>query len=725
MMVKPYNRLPIRQKAFFTLLLLASVALALLAVTAPLLARTLTPPPTVGQVASQDYRAPATRTFPSQVLTEQKRETMARTVSAVYTLPDTNVARKNMENLRAALAYITSVRGDIFASQQQKLQDLAALEDLQLNQETANIILGLTETRWQAVQQESLVVLEKIMGTVIRPDNVQDARNRVPALVSLSLPETHANIVAEMVSAFVNHNTEYSEALTEAARENARQNVQPVNRTFVAGQTIVQQGQVLSAEDIEALEQFGLIVPQQKWQDIASASALVILLTVFFIFYLRRSKNRFTNRSRSMALIALLFLSFDLSARLIIPNHTVFPYAFPLAAYALTIRALFGTQLALISSLPLAILVAHGLPNAMELTIYYIVTSLFGVLAMGRAQRMISFIWAGLAVILSGSTVFLIYRLPMPTTDIIGLVTLLGAAGLNGLASASLTVLLQFFLAQFMRTTTPMQLMDLSRPDHPLLQRLLRDAPGTYQHSLQVANLAEQASERIGADPLLTRVGALYHDIGKTLNPVFFIENQVPGLLNPHTTLTPLQSSQIIIRHVTDGIDLARQYRLPTRIIDFIAEHHGTMITRYQYVNAVKAAGGDESQVDIEQFRYPGPRPHSNETAILLLADGSEARVRAEKPQNEDDLRALIKKTIDDRLAAGQLDLTSLTINDLSVILDSFTATLRGIYHPRVKYPDLDQPTLPTPQKPEETELNAEAGTEVLASIPPFPKRLP
>lgn len=686
------NKLPRRQKTFFALLLFSSVTLALVAVTAPLLARTLTPPPETGHVAPQDYHSPDTRTFPSEVMTEQKRETVMRAVPPVYTLPDTNIARQKMENLRAALAYITSVRGDIFATQQQKLQDLAALQDLQLNQETANKILGLTDARWQAVQQESLVVLEKIMGTVIRPDNVQDARNRVPALVSLALPEAQANIVAELVSAFVIHNTEYSEALTEAAREKARQEVQPVSRTFVAGQTIAQQGQVLSAADIEALEQFGLIVPQQKWQDIASAAAMVILLTIFFLFYLKRTKRHFANETRSMALIALLFLIFNLSARLIIPNHTVFPYAFPLAAYALTVRALFGNQIALISSLPLSILVAYGLPNALELTIYYMMTSLFGVLALGRARRMISFFWAGLTIIVSGLAVILIYRLPLPTTDTIGLVTLSGAAGLNGLASASLTVLLQFFLAQFLRTTTPMQLMDLSRPDHLLLKRLLRDAPGTYQHSLQVANLAEQAAERIGADPLLTRVGALYHDIGKTLNPVFFIENQVPGLLNPHTTLTPLQSSQIIIRHVVDGIDLGRKYRLPSRIIDFIAEHHGTMITRYQYINAVKAAEGDESQVDIEQFRYPGPRPQSSETAILMLADGSEARVRAEKPQNEDDLRTLIKQTIDDRVSSGQLDDTHLTLNDLNMILDSFTATLRGIYHPRIKYPNLEPP---------------------------------
>ena len=270
----------------------------------------------------------------------------------------------------------------------------------------------------------------------------------------------------------------------------------------------------------------------------------------------------------------------------------------------------------------------------------------------------VAFFWAGAVVAACGSLVAIAYRLPQPETDWVGISTLVGAALLNGIASASLTVLLQFFLAQFLGTTTALQLLEISRPDHPLLQRVLRNAPGTYQHSLQVANLAEQASERIGADALLTRVGALYHDVGKALNPAFYIENQMPGAPNPHDQLDPAASAEIIIQHVKDGLELARQHRIPRRIQDFIREHHGTMIARYQYVNAVKAAGGDESKVDSEPFRYPGPSPRSRETAILMLADGSEARVRAERPapvhpassQLPPTLRALLQGVLSHRI---------------------------------------------------------------------------
>jgi putative nucleotidyltransferase with HDIG domain len=221
---------------------------------------------------------------------------------------------------------------------------------------------------------------------------------------------------------------------------------------------------------------------------------------------------------------------------------------------------------------------------------------------------------------------------------------------------------------------------------------------------LQVANLAEQAADQIGADPLLTRVGALYHDVGKTVNPAFFIENQVSGSPNPHDNLDPETSAEIIIRHVTDGLELAGNYRLPRRIQDFIAEHHGTMLTRYQYVKAVEAAGGDEALVDKSKFRYPGPSPRSRETAILMLADGCEARLRAERPESREELRSLIKEIVDNRLTGGQLDKTDLTLSNLDIIIDSFTTTLRGIYHPRIEYPKLDQskqPSVdPTPTKP-------------------------
>lgn len=697
---------PPRRKAYLVALLLASLALGLVAVIAPMLEDSMAPPLQEGQVAAQDYRAARTLNYVSEIRTAQRRAAAEQAVLPIYTSPDTRVARHQLEQLRAALAYIQTVREDAYASTDQKLSDLAALEEVALSRESAATILNMSDARWQEVQQQALAVLERVMSTSIRPETLVEARGRVPALVSLSFPEDQAAAVADLVKAFTAPNSEYSESLTQAARDRALQSVEPVMRTFVPGQTVVSQGEVLDAEDIEALQQLGLAQPENSWQDLVSAATLTLLMAGLITFYARRKPSIAGPDPRRITVMALLFLTFLVSARLVVPAHTIVPYAFPLSAYGLAIAAIFGVEIAVVTALPITILAAYGLPNALELTLYYLVSTLFGVLALGRARRLVSFVFAGLAVGVTGSIVVLVFRLPLPTTDWIGLATLVAAAFFNGLASASITILLHTLLAHYLGMVTPMQLVDLTRPDHPLLRLLLREAPGTYQHSLQVANLAEQAAERIGADALLTRVGSLYHDIGKTANPVFFIENQPPGFINPHEGLPPEQSAAIIIRHVTDGLELGRKYRLPQRVLDFALEHHGTGLTRYQYYNAVQAAGGDESLVDKAKFCYPGPRPQSRETAILMLADGSEARVRAERPEDDERLRELVKSAVKDRIASGQLDDTKLTLNDLSLIIESFTATLRGVYHPRLTYPRMEQSsqeaiTIPLPRKSE------------------------
>jgi len=314
---------------------------------------------------------------------------------------------------------------------------------------------------------------------------------------------------------------------------------------------------------------------------------------------------------------------------------------------------------------------------------------------LGSARRFWTFFRAGIAIALAGIAVILAFRLPFTQMDWVGIATLLGAAAFNGLASASITLLLQYFLAQILGLTTPLQLLEISRPDFPLQQFFLRNAPGTYQHSLQVANLAEQAAERIGADALLTRVGALFHDIGKAMNPTFFIENQAHGNLNTHDELDPAESSAAITQHVLEGIKLARKYRLPRRIDDFILEHHGTMLTRYQYTQALEAVDGDESKVDSTKFQYPGPSPRSRETALLMLADGTEARVRAGRPSNEDELRKIVNTSIEFIQASGQLDQTQLTLSDMKKINESFVTTLRGTFHPRIEYPKEKSPKAP------------------------------
>jgi putative nucleotidyltransferase with HDIG domain len=348
------------------------------------------------------------------------------------------------------------------------------------------------------------------------------------------------------------------------------------------------------------------------------------------------------------------------------------------------------------TAMVLGVLTGFLAPRGLEVGVYAAMSGAMGALVLGRADRLSSFFWGGLSAALACVAVVIIFRFPDPAMDLVGKATLLGAGLISGGLSASLAFGLLLLVGSALGIATNLQLIELSRPDHPLLQFILREAPGTYQHSLQVANMAEQAARVIGANTLLTRVGALYHDAGKALRPHFFIENQVPGQ-NIHEQLDPVTSAGVILAHVKDGLELARKYRLPPAVTAFIPEHHGKLEATYQYQAAKEAATGNGGSVDHQDFTYPGPRPRSRETAVLMLADGVEAKARAENPASDEEIERLVRWVIEDRLTKGQLDRTDLTLKDIDAIRRSFVNTLRGIYHPRLRYPQTDEEGLSAP----------------------------
>jgi putative nucleotidyltransferase with HDIG domain len=678
-----------RRSIFLGLIFLLFCGFILLALLIPILQDLSEPPLNIGDVAPYDIHAPFALTYQSQILTTRQQDAAAAAVQLIYSPADTNIARQQLEELRNTILYVNSVRADGFAIQEQKINDLAALEHAQLSRDTIIAILSLSTSRWLVVSQEATSVLDQIMREPIRKDQLFSVDQKIPTLISLSFPEDQSAIITSLVQAFVVPNSLYDGQLTEAARLQARNNVTPVTRTFMANEIIIQGGKVITVADLEALQQYGLAQPKNRWQEIISSLGLTLLTAAIFIFYFGRNTQQFSGDPgiRKLTLLVTLFLLFLLIARISIPGHAVIPYVYPVMGFALTISALFSQELALISVVPLAYLIPYNLPDAQALTIFYLLGSLFGVFILRRAHRLTSFFWSGAAIAVSGSMVAIAYRIIQPTADWIGIATLALAATINGIASASIGLIFHYYLSPLLGKIAHLQLIELSRPDHPLQLLLLRNAPGTYQHSLQLANLVEQAAETIGADATLARVGALYHDIGKLINPFFFIENQPPGEINPHNDLDPETSASTIIRHISDGLELARKYHLPKQILDFISQHHGTTITRYQYSRALELAEMNKDAVDMEKFRYPGPRPSSREIALLMLADTCEARVRAERTKDEEGLQELIKSVIKDKLELGELDDTQLTLRNLDEIIDSFTSTLRGVYHPRIQYP--------------------------------------
>jgi putative nucleotidyltransferase with HDIG domain len=683
----PSPRFAHRQN-FLAILLLACVGiLAFIALIQPWSLRQETLPLQVGDVSPQDLRASRDISYVSQVKTEETRAAAERAVEPIYAPPDPLVARGQLERLRAILEAISAVRAEADSTFSRQQAALAALEGIALQPADIESLLAISSARWDTVQAEALAVLEGAMRGPIRSEDAETVRQNMPSMVSFTLTETEAALVIALAAPFVAANSFYSPELTQAARQAAREAVPPVTRTYVKGEAIVSGGQVVTATDYEALAELGLIRQGSQGVEYLGAASLVLLAAAFTFMYFYRRPSAMVNDLRGLILLALLFLLFLAGARIVLPNRAVAPYLYPIPAFGLLVSALFGMESGMIFSLLLGALAAYGMPDALGLLPYYVLGSFCGILVLGQARRVGNFLWAAVAVAGAGAAMVVAYRLVFTATDWIGIATLLGAAAFTGAAAASIALPAQYLLAQFLGLTTALQLLDISRPDFPLLKYFLQRAPGTYQHSLQVANLAEQAAERIRADGLLTRVGAVFHDIGKAANPLFFVENQPPDEIDPHNGLAPAEAAATIIRHVADGLELAKKYRLPRRIHDFITEHHGTLIARYQHNAAVQAAGGQADRVNIEQFRYPGPRPRSRETALLMLADGVEARVRAERPKDDEELGAIVRSVIEYRQQAGQLENTPLTQRDLQDVIESFIATLRGAYHPRLEYP--------------------------------------
>lgn len=654
------------------------------------------PPVVQGEVAAEDLRAPRDFQYVSDVRTEQARQDAERGVEPIYALPDAGVGRAQVELLNGVLSAISIIRSDEAAIDARKTR-LAAIAEVAFQPSSIDLLLLLSPTRWEIVQREARNVLEGVMQEPIRSDDLERIRQGLPLMVSVELTETESDLVVELVSPLLAPNSFYSPELTEAARLAARQAVEPVTQSYIRGQMIVSRGQIITPAHYEALAECGLVQPSQADREPIGAGVLVLLSGGFTALYFWRRRSPVLGDLRGLLLLAILFVVFLAGARIILPNRAVVPYLYPVPAFALLVSAIFGLESGMVFGLWISLLAVYGMPDDLWLLPYYVLTSLCGVLALGQARRVGHFFYAAIAIAGAGGAIVLAYRLPFTDLDWVGAITLIGAAAFNGTASASVALPLQYLLSQFLGLTTALQLLEISRPDSPLLKYFLQRAPGTYQHSLQVANLAEQAAESIQADGLLVRVAALFHDVGKAANPLFFVENQPPNRIDAHDNMDPLEAAAAIIRHVEDGLKLARKYRLPRRILDFVAEHHGTLAASYQYNRAVEAAGGDASKVEVEKFRYPGPSPRSRESAILMLADGVEARARAQRPQNDEQMRAIVRVVIERVQMDGQLDHAPLTQKDLRAITESFVTTLRVTYHPRLEYPSEEAPAVAAP----------------------------
>ena len=450
-----------------------------------------------------------------------------------------------------------------------------------------------------------------------------------------------------------------------------------------------------------------------RWPELLGDAALAVLLAGPVLTYLAVHRPPMPYPPRRIYVIVGLLALAAFSGRVWFGLAGPFAALFPAPAAMLLIALISSDSLALLAAAVLCVTLglSSSAPAGVILTL--LLGSCAGIFAIGRPSRGLTFFWAG------GCVMAVVAAAQLTLLPRAGTLTVWAALGalLTGLGSGLLTAIVAFGLygviAQLAGFVTPFRLMELSHPSRPLLRRLMREAPGTYYHSIAVGNLAESAAEAVGADALLLRVAAYYHDVGKLIRPYFFTDNQ-SDRENVHNDLDPLTSAQIIADHVREGVKLARAGGLPPDLVDFIATHHGTQVIRQFYQLAIQQS----DTVDIAAFRYPGPRPQTREQGILMLADSVEATVRSKAQHGQiafprdngngngrtgptrQTLEQLVGSIIEERWRSTQLDESQLLLRDLVMIQQAFVNTLQGIYHPRVEYAPKLGERVSEPSKP-------------------------
>jgi len=550
---------------------------------------------------------------------------------------------------------------------------------------------------WQNSEQENVAILRPSGRTPLRRDQVLTKEDVAAfAARSFSHPDSNVNLLlGKVISTLAKPTLTIDHAQTERERTLAIDRVPKEEISFSAGEVIIRRNHKVESVHLKWLDALAehRLKTQQKsslWQlilPILSRSVFIgFVLGVFtaFLFYFKRRES-FTNGRFTVVLILILLqviLNFLIGFKLNISFYLI-----PFAITSLMFAILYDLELGIVATFVMAILA--GIINNFDFSFTFVNFTVGAVACFSvRIVRKRSDFYRSILYI-AITYLAVIYLLEyLRFTEPNQMIVEFGYGILNAVLSPILVMGFLPIFESLFSLSTDITLLELSDMNHPLLRRLAIEAPGTYHHSIIVGNLSEKAAEAIGANSLLARVGAYYHDIGKMEISEYFVENQ-SGIRNKHEKLTPSMSALIIESHVKRGADLAEQFDLPDKIVDFIEEHHGTTLISYFYNKAKESNEGSELSED--EFRYPGPKPNSRETAIVMLADSVEAASRTLEDPKPSRIRNVIKRIINDKFQAGELSHSSLTMHDLGLIEESFANMLIGVFHGRIDYPTKEE----------------------------------
>jgi putative nucleotidyltransferase with HDIG domain len=571
----------------------------------------------------------------------------------------------------------------------EKISALMAQEDLDISINSLETILQASEEDSILLYAAAVDLLTTAMSSPVSYDNLKEKHDEIyKRAEKLPLPNEIKQAAWELAASFLAANTAYSSETIALESEVAVEAVEAVTVNYSAGQKIVEKGEIISDLALASLSEAGALSPVGNYQQVLGISLMVLVLYAMALVFFKRLRPDIAGNWKVVAMICLIFLIFCVACRvcsIFMDENPLWGYLIPLALVGLILAVLLDDLVALFMVVLGGILTGLFVKGNIYLTFTALLGGIAAALLVTEIRKREDLIRAAVEISL------ILAVISMITASLIKDLSFVLLAGLLGLGNGAFTAIITLgslpVLEKISDITTPMRLMDLASPDQTLMRELVSKAPGTYSHSVIVGNLANAAALEIGANALLARVGSYYHDIGKLKRSTFFVENQPSGF-DGHYNLKPNLSALVITAHVREGVELAREYRLPQEVTDIIKQHHGTSLVRYFYARALEQ-GSDSDAATENRFRYPGEKPQSKEAALVMLADAVEAAAKALEKPTPPKLEQLINSIIEDKLEDGQLSESNLTLDDLEKMSRSFLRVLSSMYHARVEYPVL------------------------------------
>lgn len=636
-----------------------------------------------GDIANKDIKS--SRDFIDDVGTKKKIEAVLSNIPDQYN-KNVDVRNEAVEKINHFFTKALEIK-KLNIDEKLKLEKLKEATLISLSRDDYIESLELSEEQNSVLKGFLIENLSKILSDPIKANNEEDIKKaqenlnyyiRNNSALNKKMRELAGNIGVRLIKP----NLFFDEKRTEEYKNQIKKEIEPV--IIKKNQNIVIRGQVITSEHINLMRKAGLL-QENVISDVTiylGVAAIIIIAELMIIICIFKFRKNIYNSIPRLLIIAIIMI---INALFTMGGNLISPYIIPVGFVAILMSLIFDPVIAFALTIPQTAITACITNFNVETVILYIVGAISGILFTYNAQQRNNVLLGGLFTgVLNGIMIFSIGLINSSNVANSLLNSSIGLLG--GMLSSILAIGILPVFEQMSDIITPIKLMELSNPNQPLLQKMLFEAPGTYHHSILVGNLAETAASEAGANPLLARAGSYYHDIGKIKRPYFFKENQITND-NPHDKITPKLSTLIITSHVKDGMELAKEYKLPMAIKDIIEQHHGTTLVKYFYAMAIK---DEEETVEEASFRYEGPNPQSKEAAIVMLADSVEAGVRSLKNPTSTEIEKMVNKIVDDKIDDGQLSNCDITLKEIENVKKAFLKVLGGIFHNRIEYPEIN-----------------------------------